>query len=38
MTADEGGARDEIRRVDRIGPKRRCEIVMAPDFFESYTK
>ena len=34
------GVRPGGGELDRIGrgPKRKCEIVTAPDFFESYTK
>ena len=35
VAGDEVGVGYEVRRVDRFGPKRRCEAVMVPDFFES---
>ena len=39
VTRDEVGVADEVRRVDRrVGSKRRCDTVIEPDFFESYTK
>ena len=35
MAGDEAGAGDEIGGVIGFGPKRRCEVVMEPDFLES---
>ncbi len=33
--ATKSASLDQVRRADRRGPKRRCETVIAPDFFES---
>jgi hypothetical protein len=38
VAGDEVGFLDQVGRADRLGPKRRCDTVIEPDFFESYTK